>query len=332
MPLSLLGPPFSPVRGTPFVWVESGHTRARGPRPSPSFPIRAEGRTRPPPPFPLAAALYARKGGTRGTRPPGPSLPPWPHRSTRVEWGRAKARRAERGHARARDPSAPPFPIRAEGVRRGQTAPPSSPSLFAPPRLRGKGAREARHPLAPPLPIRAEGGRMRAHCPASPRRPHPLPLLSSRHPAREACHPPFPPWPRRPICAGIARACHPQFQPSPFACRPRHPLPLGCAAPYTREGGMRSATPGATLPPFAQKGVARGYAAGHLPSPFAAPPGTREKGAREGIRAEWGARGHAAPFTREGVHEAKPTPPPYVSRSGAGAVSVRPRSPRHSTT
>ncbi|KAH9011219.1 hypothetical protein EDB84DRAFT_1445290 [Lactarius hengduanensis] len=332
MPLGLPGPPFSPVRGTPFVWVESGHTRARGPRPSPSFPIRAEGRTRPPPPFPLAAALYARKGGTRGTRPPGPSLPPWPRRSTRVEWGRAKARRAERGHARARDPSAPPFPIRAEGVRRGQTAPPSSPSLFAPPRSRGKGAREARHPLAPPLPIRAEGGRTRAHRPASPRRPHPLPLLSSRHPAREARHPPFPPWPRRPIRAGIARACHPRFQPSPFARRPRHPFPLGCAAPYAREGGMRSATPGATLPPFARKGVARGYAAGHLPSPFAAPPGTREKGAREGIRAEWGARGHAAPFAREGAHEAKPTPPPYVSRSGAGAVSVRPRSPRHSTT
>ncbi|KAH9047210.1 hypothetical protein EDB84DRAFT_1435010 [Lactarius hengduanensis] len=289
MPLGLPGPPFSPVRGTPFVWVESGHTRARGPRPSPSFPIRAEGRTRPPPPFPLAAALYARKGAREARDPPAPPFP----------LGRA-APLAWNGGVRRQDAR--------KGDPQGHATPRPLPSPFA-----RKGYDEGRPP-------------------------RPLPLPSSRHPVRaERGHvrhdtPPFPLGLRRPIRAGIARACHPRFQPSPFARRPRHPFPLGCAAPYAREGGMRSATPGATLPPFARKGVARGYAAGHLPSPFAAPPGTREKGAREGIRAEWGARGHAAPFAREGAHEAKPTPPPYVSRSGAGAVSVRPRSPRHSTT
>ncbi|KAH9009465.1 hypothetical protein EDB84DRAFT_1571199 [Lactarius hengduanensis] len=87
--------------------------------------------------------------------------------------------------------------------------------------------------------------------------------------------------------------------------------------------------PPPALPPWLHRpGVARGYAAQHLPSPLAAPPGTREKGAHEGIRAEGGARGHAAPFAREGAHEGKPSPPPYVSRSEVDAVSARPRSPR----
>ncbi|KAH9024801.1 hypothetical protein EDB85DRAFT_1894143 [Lactarius pseudohatsudake] len=284
--------------------------------PSPLFSLSAaphcgkrahEGTWPPPLPFPLGRAI--RKGGTR------PPAPPFPIRA----------------EGRTRPP--PPFPLAApphsrrmgacEGKTRGKGTLKGTrllgPSL---PRSRGKGAREACHPLAP-SPFARKGG-ARGH--ASPHRPRPLPLLSLRHPAREARHPPalpFPPWPRLPVRAGNARACHPRFHPSPFARRPQ-PFPLGCTTPYAWEVGMRSTTPGATLPPLARKGVARGYAAQHLPSPLAAPPGTREKGAREGIRAEGGARGHAAPFAREGAHEGKPSPPPYVSHSGVDAVSARP--------
>ncbi|KAH9015934.1 hypothetical protein EDB84DRAFT_1582072 [Lactarius hengduanensis] len=211
-----------------------------------------------------------------------------------------------------------PFPL-GRAIRKGGTRPPAPPSPFA---WKGARGRRLRFPW-PRRPIRVEWGRAKAKTrgkgtlkgtrllgPSLPR--------SRGKGAREACHP---------------------LAPSPFARRPQ-PFPLGCTAPYAWEVGMRSATPGATLPPLARKGVARGYAAQHLPSPLAAPPGTREKGAREGIRAEGGARGHAAPFAREGAHEGKPSPPPYVSRSGGRRGSRRARVhrartaifARHSTT
>ncbi|KAH9014470.1 hypothetical protein EDB85DRAFT_1899199 [Lactarius pseudohatsudake] len=334
-------------RPTPHIARREGRTRIRGTQcpsasqalPSPpSVPPRLRGRGAhegmPLPLFSLSAAPHCGKWAHEGTWPPPLPFP----------LGRA----IRKGGTR---PPAPLFPIRAEGRTRPPppfplAAPPHSrrmgacegktrrkgtlkgtrllgPSL---PRSRGKGAREACHPLAP-SPFARKGG-TRGH--ASPRRPRPLPLLSSRHQACEARHPPalpFPPWPRRPIRVGNTRACHPRFHPSPFTRRPQ-PFPLGCTAPYAWEVGMQSATPGATLPPLARKGVARGYAAQHLPSPLAALPGTREKGAREGIRAEGGARGHAAPFAREGAHKGKLSPPPYVSRSGVDAVSACPRSPR----
>lgn len=289
--------------------------RARGPRPDPSHLAAPPGKGAcdpPAPSFPIRA-----EGCTRARRLPFP----WPRRPVRpergharyatprplpirVEWGRAKARHAERGHARARDPSAHPFLPHSRGrgatrahrpasPRRPRPRPlplpsprrPPPPSLFAPPRSRGKGAREARHPPAPP----------------------------------------FSPWPRRPVRAGNARARHPRFHPPPFARRPVR-------------AGRGHATPGATLPPFARKGIARGYAApGTSLPPWPRRPVRARRGQHEGIRAKGGAHGHAAPFAREWAHEAKPCPPPHVSRSGARAVSVRPRSPRprfarHSTT
>ncbi|KAH9007546.1 hypothetical protein EDB84DRAFT_1572767 [Lactarius hengduanensis] len=203
-------------------------------------------------------------------------------------------------------------------------------------KTRGKGTRKGTRPLGPSLPHSRGRGTTRADRPAL----FPFPLRAT----------PF----ARKGGTGAHEGTPPRLSASPPPSPPSLLAPPGtrgtppplsplAAPPHTRgdREGMPPPVPAfpirtpppASLPPWLRRpGVARGYAAGHLPSPFAAPPGTREKGAREGIRAEWGARGHAAPFAREGAHEAKPTPPPYVSRSGAGAVSVRPRSPRHSTT
>ncbi|KAH8996263.1 hypothetical protein EDB92DRAFT_1814281 [Lactarius akahatsu] len=189
---------------------------------------------------------------------------------------------------------------------RGTQCPSASQALSSPPSAPPHLCRRGVHkgmPL-PPFPClqhsnHVESGHMRA------RGPCPSPSHLAAPPgkgARDPPAPPFLPWPCCPVHAGNARARCPQFHPSPFAHCPWHPFPLGCAAPCVREGGMQSTTPGATLPPFAWKGVAHGYAPQHLPSPLAVPPGTRKKGACEGIRVEGGARGHAAPFMREAVH------------------------------
>ncbi|KAH9021086.1 hypothetical protein EDB84DRAFT_1565447 [Lactarius hengduanensis] len=105
------------------------------------------------------------------------------------------------------------------------------------------------------------------------------------------------------------------------ACR--RPFPLDLTAPYAREGGTRP--PGPSLPHSCGRGdTAPLSRVAPAPAPPSLPSSRRVRGQAAPSR--------GAPFAREGAHEAKPTPPPYVSRSGAGAVSVRPRSPRHSTT
>ncbi|KAH9020873.1 hypothetical protein EDB84DRAFT_1565499 [Lactarius hengduanensis] len=311
------------------------------------------------------------KAGTRGHVAPAPPLPspfarkgaqgrrlpfPWPPPCTRGK-----------GAREARDPPAPPFPlghaaplawnggVRRQDARKGDTQGHATPRPLPSPFAR-KGYDEGRPPRPLPLPssrhpVRAERGHVRHDTPwplpcpfarkggarghtAPPLRVAPTLSPFSPRATRHARHatPPFPLGRAAPYARGSRGHATPGSSLPHSHAAPGIPSPLA-APPRTRgKGACEAPPPGATLPPFARKGVARGYAAGHLPSPFAAPPGTREKGAREGIRAEWGARGHAAPFAREGAHEAKPTPPPYVSRSGAGAVSVRPRSPRHSTT
>ncbi|KAH9036667.1 hypothetical protein EDB85DRAFT_2143020 [Lactarius pseudohatsudake] len=217
--------------------------------------------------------------------------------------------------------SRPRHPIRVGGKRAHEgTWPPPLPFL---PHSRGR-AHKAAASLSPGR--RPKGG-ARGHT-ALPLRVAPTLSPFSPRATRHARHatPPFPLGRAAPYARGSRGHATPGSSLPHSHAAPGIPSPLA-APPHTRGKGACEAPPPA--PPFPHS---RGYAAGHLPSPFAAPPGMREKGAREGIRAEWGARRHAAPFAREGAHEAKLTPPPYVSRSGAGAVSVRLRSPRHSTT
>ncbi|KAH9027617.1 hypothetical protein EDB85DRAFT_1892909 [Lactarius pseudohatsudake] len=294
MPLGLPGPPFSPIRAT--TSARKGGTRGHAVfslSAAPHCGKRAHEGTWPPPlPFPLGRVI--RKGGTR------PPTPPFPI------------------HAEGRMRPPPPFPLATpphshrmgacEGKTHGKGTLKGTrllgPSL---PRSRGKGAREACHPLAP-SPFARKGG-TRGH--ASPRRPHPLPLLSSRHPAREARHPPalpFPPWPRRAVHAGNARACHPLPHshaapgPSPLAAPPRMRGKWACEAPPP-------------APPFPHW-HGRVLHAGTPPS-TSLPPWPRRP-----VRVR---RGDARAFARKGVHAG--TPPP--SRGKGRTRASHPRLPTY---
>ncbi|KAH9027937.1 hypothetical protein EDB85DRAFT_2148164 [Lactarius pseudohatsudake] len=155
----------------------------------PSAPPHMRGRGAhkgmPPPPFSLSAAPHScGKRAHEGTWP----LP--------FPLGRATRKGGTRGHV---TPRPLPSPL-ATPPRLSASPPPSSPSLFAPPRSCGNGAREARrpqHPFPPWLhrPVRAGRGQAKRH-----------PL---RHPS--------------PIHAGT-----PPLAP---------PFPFGRAARYAREGG-----------------------------------------------------------------------------------------------
>ncbi|KAH9036401.1 hypothetical protein EDB85DRAFT_1888951 [Lactarius pseudohatsudake] len=114
--------------------------------------------------------------------------------------------------------------------------------------------------------------------------------------------------------------------------------PFTCRQECTREGGMQGhAIPGPTLPHSCKRGTykgtllrMRGKSARKVtqplappipialgpPSPLTSPPHTRRKGARQA------APSHGTLFAREGAHKAKPTPPPYVSHSGAGVFTA----------
>ncbi|KAH9036809.1 hypothetical protein EDB85DRAFT_1938671, partial [Lactarius pseudohatsudake] len=167
-------------------------------------------------------------------------------------------------------PSSPPFPpcpCRVEGTRVGTplplltvtpsspcplSAPPTSPSLPAPPfpfaqkewaqgasllHSRGRDAHEG----TPPLCLRS----------------HPFPLGHATHSHRRGVtrRPPAPLWPHRPIRAGRGHAAT-RHHPSPLAAPPR----------YAGRGHAREGTPLPAHHPssFARKGGARGHAA---PSP-----------------------------------------------------------------
>ncbi|KAH9014933.1 hypothetical protein EDB84DRAFT_1567932 [Lactarius hengduanensis] len=190
-----------------------------------------------------------------------------------------------RGHA-APSPSSPLPPVRATPVRtEGGVPSPLSPSLS---------------------PMLSHSRAAHGHAAAcSPRRPRPSLPHSARKGARGTRRPlspppsasPFP-WPRPPCPRKGARGGTP-------------PPALGRAAPDAREGGgtRGHVIPGPTLPHSRGRG-ARGYAA-----PYARGHATPDPIVHAGT---------PPPFAREGAHEAKPCPPPHVSRSRADAVSVRP--------
>ncbi|KAH9008533.1 hypothetical protein EDB84DRAFT_1596267, partial [Lactarius hengduanensis] len=263
------------------------------------------------------------------TSAPAPLLPSCPHRPVRAEGG-----------TRGRPPPLP-SPFARKGAHEGTPPrlsaspppPPSSPSLFAPPRLRGKGAREGATPGPPPFPIRAEGGGgTRAYRP----RHLPSPLAAPPCPRgeREGTPPPAPPFPIRAegVHAGTPPPAPPLLPWAPphargmEARRPRPPRTRGHATggctracrlvvPDTspsrpvraawRHAGARHPRP--TLPHSRGRGCTR--ACRPRPSPSLGP--------RQPVRAGWrharapppvphpspfarkgGARGHAAPSPR----------------------------------
>ncbi|KAH9022537.1 hypothetical protein EDB83DRAFT_2320293 [Lactarius deliciosus] len=225
-----------------------------------------------------------RKGGAHGTR-------------RHFPLGRPALFTRKGGHKGTLSP-APSLPHSRGRAHEG--APPLSVAFGLPfplaalPCTRGKGTREGTGPPPPPFLIHAEGG----HNEGTPPRLF-APPRSCRKGARDPR--PLPPPLDAPPCTRRERIGHatPWFPPSPFAwkgcmrgCRPWHPFPfpLGHAAPCVREGR----TPGHAIPTTLPH--SRGWG---------------------------GARRHTASFAQEGVHEAKPCPPPHVSRSRAGAVSVR---------
>ncbi|KAH9028001.1 hypothetical protein EDB84DRAFT_1563229 [Lactarius hengduanensis] len=322
-----------------------------------------EGRTRAcHPPYPLSASPPpAQKGGARGRvvwaptsrLPPSPPPVPLSAPPIRTEGMHMRApvttlslsSRPLPSHSRRGTPP-PPFPVRAEGV-----TPPPSPSPVPPFPPWRKGAHKGTPPLsplppldchahdgtlppAPPFPVCAEEGRTRG-APLSP--PPPAPPLTA----------PPPPHPsaftrqrggtrgysRKGVHAGTPlrmrgksarEVTQPPAPPIPVALGP--PFPLDLTAPYMQEGGTRGhVTPRPFPSPFVRKGGVR-----HRPA-LTHRPRLPSLSSLRHVRGQ-AAPSRGAPFAREGVHEAKPTSPPYVSRSGASVVSVHPRSPRHSTT
>ncbi|KAH9008621.1 hypothetical protein EDB83DRAFT_2531646 [Lactarius deliciosus] len=120
-------PPF-PVRGTPFA--RKGGARGHV-APGPSSPCMRGKGARDPPAFP---SPFAQRGAHVGTPHHSASAPPPPLHvcpaaaaasllsvPIRAEWGRARARRAERGYATLRPH---PSPFARKGGARGHTAPP----------------------------------------------------------------------------------------------------------------------------------------------------------------------------------------------------------------
>ncbi|KAH9019389.1 hypothetical protein EDB85DRAFT_1896674 [Lactarius pseudohatsudake] len=211
-------------------------------------------------------------------------------------------------------------PVRAQtGVHqeRGRTRkggahegmpPPLPPVRVTPPAQKG-GARGrvvwapmSRLPPSPPPvplsapPIRTEGMHMRAPGHAATAVPH----SRGRGDAAPSPSPvpPFPPW---------RKGAHKGMPPlSPLPPLDRH----------AREGTLPPAPPLTAPPPPHPSTFARQRGAPHAaaPSPLTSPPHTRGKGAREGIRAEGGACGHAAPYAREECTRGHTTPGPSHPR------------------
>ncbi|KAH9050339.1 hypothetical protein EDB83DRAFT_2317112 [Lactarius deliciosus] len=225
-------------------------------------------------------------------------------------------------------------------------------------------------PLASPFAGGTESGVQRAS-PLLPPSSHPSPSrlrrLRRKEEARgQAGSPPHPPHhapPRLRSNRGApGKGVHegtPSLSPSP----PPPPIPL--SAPPIRAEGAHEGRPLLPLlaPPFPIRveGRTRSVAVALSPSPLAAPPRTRGKGACESTpplaptfpfawkgcapgpatpsphhlvppfplgRAMQESCTRPTPFAWEGAHEAKPSPPPHVSHSRAGTVSVHPCSSR----
>ncbi|KAH9012940.1 hypothetical protein EDB85DRAFT_2158605 [Lactarius pseudohatsudake] len=312
-------PPSSPspaLTTAPFERRKGAHMALH---PSPSSPLP-----------PVRATLFARKGGARGLLVPSPS----PMRPIRVQRTVTPLRSPRRPQ-----PSLPPCPCCSVCAERGHTRARhllrSLPSPLSVPPICTEGAHKGRPPppfpslIDPSLPIRTEGVRTTARHPRS----HPFPLgcpaLFTRKGGHKGMLPPAPPFPI--FAEGRTRARR------SLAAPPRShekgaregTWPSSLSLPHSRARDVHAGTP-PPAPPFSL-GHTAPYARGHaalqpLPFPLATPPRMRGKCKRTPppapplpIRWKGGAHGHASLFAREGVDEAKPSPPSQVSQQGLRA-------------
>ncbi|KAH9165533.1 hypothetical protein EDB89DRAFT_1911319 [Lactarius sanguifluus] len=197
---------------------------APGPLPFPlrlHRPVHAERATRPP--FPIRAERgRARAGRLASPRSAPPPLLSPVRATVRAEWGRARARLAERGHVRACCPRHLPSSRVAPYVRkgaRGTRRPTPSPSGCAVLYTRERGTR----PPTRPLPIRAEGG-TRGH--AAPELPSPLAAPPRAREGARGTPSPGPSLPpsTAPPCTrekGARKGTRPPAPPFPLAAPPR---------------------------------------------------------------------------------------------------------------
>ncbi|KAH9009310.1 hypothetical protein EDB85DRAFT_1903142 [Lactarius pseudohatsudake] len=231
-----------------------------------------------------------RKGAHEGT--------PFPHVSPSLSFAPCPSSsylaapvRAGKG---ARDPPALPFPSRGRGAY-GSTPPhhpASAPAL----------------PSCPRNPVRTDRGRARPDRPTSPRRPPPAPSLLSAPPHSRGVR----------ACEGKnTRKGDTRKGDTRGHATPRPLLP------HSRGRGAREGTPprlSASPPPSSPSLFAPPHSRGrgaHDTAPLSASPPPLSLPSSRRVRGQ-AAPTCGAPFAREGVHEAKPTPPPSVSRSGAG--------------
>ncbi|KAH9009382.1 hypothetical protein EDB85DRAFT_1903112 [Lactarius pseudohatsudake] len=275
--------------------------------------IRAKRGRRPKSLHRVQRGAHQDKGHTMpaAPRPPGPSL--LPIRTTTFA-----RKEGARGHAAAAASPVRGTPFARKGGARGLAPCPSSSYLAAPVRA-GKGARD---PPALPFPSRGRGA------------------YGSTPPHHPASAPALPSWGVRgqtapPLHVGPAPA------PSLLSAPPHSRGVRACEGKNTRKGDTRGhATPRPLLPHSRGRGAREGTPPRLSASPppsspsLFAPPRSRGRGAHDtaplsasppplSLPSSRRVRGQAtptcgAPFVREGVHEAKPTPPPSVSRSGAG--------------
>ncbi|KAH9165279.1 hypothetical protein EDB89DRAFT_2077002 [Lactarius sanguifluus] len=218
----------------------------------------------------------------------------------RANWGRARARHAERGPARTRDPRPHSSHSGGRGVHERTSRPAPPFPLAAPPRTRGKGAREGTPPTAPPFPICAEWSTWDTP-PPSPSLPAPRPR---RH-VREGTPPPAP----------LARKGGARGHAAPAP-------PFDRAALYARERGTRwYATAGPTLPIRAEgvctrarrpvhAGKGRARARDRRPHPSH----PRGRGAHEGHDAPV-PLGRPAPYSADRWHARASRPHPVAPHS-----------------
>ncbi|KAH9016898.1 hypothetical protein EDB85DRAFT_1897897 [Lactarius pseudohatsudake] len=179
-------------------------------------------------------------------------------------------------------------------------------------------------PLCPRYPVRAERRRTRACRPlAFSPTPSPLAAHSHRRGAYEGTPPPSSPslpGPSLPM-KGRTTTRRPQHLPFPFGraapyaqeggmrkhATRRHPSPLAAPSRYMQEGGTRGHTTlGPTFPHSRGRGVREG-----MPPPLPVAPDTSLPApyARDGGTRGHATRPHPSPFTRKGVHEARPPIP-----------------------
>ncbi|KAH9007704.1 hypothetical protein EDB83DRAFT_2323661 [Lactarius deliciosus] len=285
------------------VRAERRRTRARrSPSPGPS-PSPTSRRPSPlPPPLPLSAPPIR----TEGVRMRAPTTALF------------LSSRPLPSHSHEGTPPPPPFPIRTEGVM-------LPPLPVAPgPSLSPSATYAAPLPVPPgpsPSPLTTMG--TRGHAILGPTLPHSrgrekyegMPPRTRGKGVREVTSPPAPSFP---VALGPSPSPLPRC---PVRAARRHATRArGPTFPHSHDRGDRIPPP--PLPIWPRRPVCEGTPPPAPPFPLATPRGTHGKTRGQA------APSRGAPFAWEGTHEAKPSPPPHVSRRRAGAVTVRPCSPR----